>query len=97
MLFIAFHALAFIIMVDESTGCFRRECKDIIDEDGFWTVEEYTLSQDEENVCCKPFAKKLNRYKKSGEWLLPDCTRPNEDRTIWRGKEEVKFFMNNLS
>jgi len=89
MLFIAFHALAFIIMVDESTGCFRRECKDIIDEDGFWTVEEYTLSQDEENVCCKPFAKKLNRYKKSGEWLLPDCTRPNEDRTIWRGKEEA--------
>ena len=93
MLFIAFHALAFIIMVDESTGCFRRECKDIIDEDGFWTVEEHTLSNNEKSVCCKPF----NRWKKSGGWLVVDCTRKNEDRTTWRGKEEVKFFMNNLS
>ena len=95
MLFIAFHALAFIIMVDESAGCVsRRKCEDIIDKDGYWKVKYHTISIMDEIRCCKPF----KRYTVSSDgYLEPDCRKKNEDRTTWRGKVEVKFFMNNLS
>ena len=89
MLFIAFHALAFIVMVDESTGCgaLHRKCEDIIDKDGYWKVRYGSLSNGDNIRCCKRFTSSGGR----------DCKKKNEDRTTWRGKVEVKFFMNNLS
>ena len=97
MLFIAFHALAFIIMVNESTGCFKycgsfimRKCEDMLDEDGFWKVDHSSLSLEDRQRYCK-------KYTVSGGRRVEDCKRKNEDRTTWRGKVEVKFFMNNLS
>merc|ERR1712126_37050 len=85
MLFIAFHALAFIIMVDESTGC-KRKCEDIISKDGYWKIPSGTISKSDNHRCCKPF----KRFTiTSGGLKVPDCKKKNEDRTTWRGKVEA--------
>jgi len=81
MLFIAFHALAFIIMVDESTGCYHRNCEDIMDEDGYWKADvDYWKLSPQEMSCCK------SAY---GDHEVRGCHRKNEDRTAWRGKVEA--------
>jgi len=94
MLFIAFHALAFIIMVDESTGCLKaRKCEDILDEDGYWKVEHYTLSKTEESLCCKGSG---GSYPRSKQYIssVEDCKKKKgllwrSERTTWRGKVEA--------
>ena len=67
-----------------------RKCEDMLDEDGFWKVDHSSLSLEDRQRYCK-------KYTVSGGRRVEDCKRKNEDRTTWRGKVEVKFFMNNLS